>query len=201
MKKNTIRALGFAFAVLAAQSQAEGDAAAGKIKSETCAGCHGEDGNASAPIFPKLAGQHASYLIKQLNEFKSQKRNEPTMNAMASTLSDADIADIAAWFAKQKIRPEQTEKNVEGEKIYRAGIATKAVPACSACHGPRGEGNPTSVYPVLGGQYSSYIVKALHDYRSGERGNEGGADIIRTIASRMSEEEINAVADFISGLH
>ena len=204
MKKNTIIGLGFALAILAMQAQAQpaqtlvqGDAAAGKAKSESCAGCHGEDGNASAPVFPKLAGQHASYLTKQLREFRSQKRVEQAvMNAMAESLSDADIADISAWFAKQKIRPEPAEKNELGEKIFRSGIAAKGVPACSACHGPKGEGNPSSLFPALGGQHSAYIGKTLHDYESGERSNE----TMHAIANRLSNDEINAVADYVSGL-
>ncbi|MDD5036208.1 MAG: c-type cytochrome [Methylococcaceae bacterium] len=200
MKKTTIMVLAFTAAVFAGQVGAQGDASAGKAKSESCAGCHGEDGNANAPIFPKLAGQHASYLVKQLHEFKSQKRLEPTMNAMAASLSDADIADMSAWFAQHRVKPEQAEKNALGERIYRSGIAAKAVPACSACHGPTGAGNPSSVYPALGGQYPAYIGKTLHDYKAGERNNDPN-EIMRTIANRLNEEEINALADYISGLH
>jgi cytochrome c553 len=203
MKNNTITALALAIAFIAAHSpaaQAAGDATAGKAKTEVCAGCHGADGNASAPIFPKLAGQHASYLTKQLREFRSQKRLEQAvMNAMAESLTDADIADISAWFASHKIKPEAAEKNPLGEKIYRSGVAPKAIPACGACHGPKGEGNPTSVYPALGGQYSAYVSKALHDYKSGER-NSDPNEIMRSIANRLSEDEINAVSDYISGL-
>jgi cytochrome c553 len=178
---------------------AAGDPADGKTKTEACAGCHGEDGNASAPIFPKLAGQHVSYLSKQLREFRSGKRVDPTMNAMAESLSDADIADIAAWYAKNKIKPEPPEKTELGLKIYRTGIAAKGIPACAACHGPRGEGNPTAGYPVLGGQYSSYIGKILHDYKSVERSSDPN-EIMRTIANRLNDEEINAVSDYVTGL-
>jgi cytochrome c553 len=205
MKKHTMMAIGLAMTFVVAHAlaeqtqtpQAQGDAAAGKTKSESCGGCHGADGNPAAPVFPKLAGQHPSYLTKQLRVFRSQKRVDQTvMNAMAESLSDADIADISAWFASQKIKPESAEKNDLGEKIFRSGIASKAVPACAACHGPKGEGNPSSVYPALGGQYSSYVGKNLHDYKSGERGNE----IMQTVAGRLSDDEINAVADYVSGL-
>ena len=178
---------------------AEADAAAGKAKSEVCAGCHGEDGNASAPIFPKLAGQHDNYLARQLKEFKSKKRIEPTMNAMAEALSEEDIADISAYFAKQKIKPEKAESTPVGEKVFRAGNTATGVPACTACHGPNGGGNPYSGYPALGGQYSAYLSKTLHDYKTGERANDP-SEIMKTIASRMSEEEINAVSDYASGL-
>ena len=204
MKKNTIMVIGLAMSFVAAQALAEqtpaavqGDAAAGKTKSETCGGCHGADGNPAAAVFPKLAGQHPSYLTKQLRVFRSQKRvDQMVMNTMAESLTDADIADISAWFAKNKVIPEKAEKNDLGQKIFRTGIPSKAVPACAACHGPKGEGNPTSVYPSLGGQYSSYIGKSLHDYKSGERGNE----IMQTITNRLSDEEINAVSDYVSGL-
>ena len=133
MKHHTIVGLALAMAVFAAQAQAAGDPAAGKAKSESCGSCHGVDGNASVPLFPKLAGQHQSYLSKQLHEFKSQKRVDQTvMNAMAESLTDADIADISSWFSQQKIKPEPPQKNVAGEAIYRSGISAKAVPACMA---------------------------------------------------------------------
>lgn len=202
MKKNKIIGLSLAMAFIAAQAQEtptqiQGDPASGKTKSEACAGCHGEDGNSSAPVFPKLAGQHVSYLTKQLREFRSQKRvDQAVMNAMAESLSDADIADISAWFSKQKIKPEPAERNDLGQKIFRSGIAAKSVPACAACHGPKGEGNPAARYPAIGGQHSAYIGKTLHDYKSGERSHE----IMQAVAGRLNEDEINAVADFVSGL-
>ncbi len=205
MKKNTLMGIGWAISLLAAQAFAEtapatplpGDAAAGKTKAETCGGCHGADGNPAAAVFPKLAGQHPAYLTKQLREFRSQKRlDQAVMNAMAESLTDADIADISAWFASNKIIPEKAEKNDLGQKIFRTGIADKAVPACAACHGPKGEGNPTSVYPALGGQYSSYVGKVLHDYKSGELSHA----IMQTIANRLTEDEINSVSDYVSGL-
>ena len=204
MRKIINMGFGLAIAVSAAYAQAaptpaQGDPAAGKTKTESCAGCHGEDGNASAPIFPKLAGQHASYVSKQLREFKTGKRVDPTMNAMAESLTDADIADISAWYAKNKVKPEPAEKTDLGLKIYRSGIADKGIPACAACHGPKGEGNPTAGYPVLGGQYSSYIGKILHDYKSVERSSDPN-EIMRTIANRLNDEEINAVSDYATGL-
>lgn len=197
--------IGLAMAFAVAQALAEqapasiqGDASAGKTKSEACGGCHGADGNPAAPVFPKLAGQHPAYLSKQLREFRSQKRvDQAVMNAMAESLSDADIADISAWFASHKVKPEAAEKNDLGEKVFRSGISAKAVPACMACHGPKGEGNPSSVYPAIGGQYSSYIGKTLHDYKSGERTHA----IMQDIANRLSDDEINAVSDYVSGVH
>ncbi|MFZ4701887.1 MAG: c-type cytochrome [Candidatus Methylumidiphilus sp.] len=207
MKKNILLlAMGLAISAVAAQAPAEskpttalvGVAQAGKTKSETCGGCHGPDGNPSAPVFPKLAGQHPSYLTKQLREFRSQKRlDQAVMNAMAESLTDADIADISAWFGSNASKPEAVEKNELGGHLFRSGISAKSVPACAACHGPKGEGNPTSVYPAVGGQYSAYIAKSLHDYKSGERQSE----IMQAIAVRLSDDEINAVSDYASGLH
>ncbi|QSA96664.1 cytochrome c [Methylococcus sp. EFPC2] len=190
------------FALLACfgAAHAEGDANVGKQKSESCAGCHGEDGNAAAPIFPKLAGQHAAYLGRQLADFKSHKRVDPAMNAMAASLSEADIADIAAWYRIQKIKPEQTEKNELGEKIFRTGLADKSIPACAGCHGPSGSGNREAGIPALSSQYAAYLGKTLNDYKSGERGNDANA-IMRTIAQRLSEKEIDAVSEFAAGLH
>lgn len=188
-----------ALAAYAGCAHAQGDAAAGKQKAEACAGCHGEDGNASVPIFPKLAGQHASYLTKQLSDYRAQKRIEPTMNAMAESLTDADIADLSAYFSQFKIKVEETQPNALGEKVYRAGNSDTGVPACAACHGPAGAGNPAAVVPALGGQYSAYIGKTLHDTKAGERHNDPN-EAMRMIASRMSPEEINAVADYVSGL-
>jgi len=199
MTNRTLIMVCIAVAAYAGCAQAQGDAASGKQKAEACSGCHGEDGNANAPIFPKLAGQHASYLARQLNDYRAQKRVEPTMNAMAESLSDADIADLSAYFSKHKIKVETTERNALGEKIFRAGDGAKAIPACSGCHGPHGAGNPSSGFAALGGQYSAYVSKTLHDYKAGERNNDPN-ETMRTIASRMSEEEINAVADYVSGL-
>ena len=199
MKKNIIFGLCMVTALSSAQVEAGGDYAAGKSKSESCGGCHGEDGNASAPIFPKLAGQHESYLIKQLKDFKSGKRVEPTMNAMAESLEDADIADIAAYFAKNKIKPEPVVRSDLGKRIYLAGLADKKIPACSACHGPQGAGNPTASVPALRGQYSAYLAKTLSDQKGVDRNNDAN-EVMRTIASRLSEDEINAVADYASGL-
>lgn len=199
MTRSIMMGVCIALSAYAGQALAQGDAAAGKRKAEACAGCHGEDGNATAPLFPKLASQHASYLAKQLSDYRAQKRIDPTMNAMADSLSDADIADLSAYFSQFEIKGESGETNALGEKIYRAGDAARRVPACAGCHSPSGVGNPTAAYPALGGQYSAYISKTLRDYRGGERNNDPN-EIMRTIAARLSEEEINAVSDYVSGL-
>lgn len=180
--------------------KAAGNAAAGKEKSAACASCHGESGNSIAPLFPKLAGQHASYLTAQLRAFKAQERVNPTMNALAAPLSDQDIADLSAYFASQPIKTEKVKPDPLGKKIYRRGIAKNQVPACSGCHGPNGKGNGPAGFPALRAQYTAYVVKALNDFAAGERGQDPSALIMQTIASRLTDEEKEAVAGYISGL-
>lgn len=178
---------------------AQGNPAAGKEKAEACGGCHGEDGNSSAPIFPKLASQHASFIAKQLHDFKSQKRPEPTMSALAEPLTDADIDDLAAYYATQKITIEKSPHNDLGEKIYRTGNPATGVSACTGCHGPGGNGNPHALFPQLNGQYAAYIEKTLKDFKTGARTNDLNA-MMQKLSARMTEEEIKAVADYISSL-
>lgn len=178
---------------------AAGNPAAGKEKAEACGGCHGEDGNSSAPIFPKLASQHASFIAKQLHDFKSQKRPEPTMSALAEPLTDADIEDLAAYYSTQKITIEKSPPNPLGEKIYRTGNTATGVSACTGCHGPGGNGNPQALFPQLNGQYAAYIEKTLKDFKTGARTNDLNS-MMQKLAARMSEEEIKAVADYISSL-
>ena len=191
--------LGICLAGSVSLASAEGKPAAGEEKSAACAGCHGMDGNGSAPIFPKLAGQHQAYLEKQLDEFKSKKRVEPTMNAMTESLSQQDIEDIAAFYAVQKTSIETGERNTLGEKIYRGGNTATGVPACSACHGPTGSGNPKAHFPLIHGQFAAYVEKILNDFKSGERGNDASG-IMRSAAAKLSEAEISAVADYVSTL-
>ena len=183
----------------ASLSLAAGNPEAGEEKAALCAGCHGDDGNAAAPIFPKLAGQHGHYLIKQLYDFRSQKRVEPTMNAMAEPLTDEDVLDLAAFYASKKISPEEAAPNKSGENLYKAGNSATAVPACSGCHGPKGRGNPSAGFPSLHGQYAAYLEKTLHDFKNGERGNDVNA-VMRQVAKHMSDEEIAAVSDYASTL-
>ena len=178
---------------------AEGNVAAGREKAATCAGCHGEDGNSETPIFPKFAGQHAVYIAKQLHDFKSQKRPNPTMNAISEMLSDEDIEDLSVFYASQKGTVEKTPANALGERLYKTGNPVTHVAACSGCHDPHGKGNPMAVIPSLKGQYATYIEKTLRDFKSGIRPNDMNA-MMRTAATKLSDEEITAVADFISGL-
>ena len=193
---------------LAAEPPAKIDVAKGqKIASEVCAACHGADGNSTAPVNPKLAGQIPEYLAKQLMNFRPGKDNKPAerpnniMTALAANLAPEDVPSIAAYYAGQKLVPEKArdKKTIElGQKIFRAGIAEKGVPACAGCHGPAGTGVPAQ-YPLLGGQYSEYIEAQLKAFRSSERANDPNR-MMRMTASRLSDAEIKAVSDYIAGL-
>lgn len=195
-------------AALAADPLPKVDLAKGqKIASEVCAACHGADGNSIGPANPKLAGQIPEYLAKQLANFRPGKDNKPAerpnniMAGFAATLSPDDMRNIAAFYAGQKLIPEKAhDKNtIElGQRIFRAGIAEKSVPACAGCHGPTGAGIPAQ-YPLLGGQYAEYIEAQLRAFRSGERANDPNR-MMRMTAARLSDAEIKAVANYIAGL-
>ena len=176
------------------------DPAKGKLIAEQiCAACHGVDGNSVAAANPVLAGQHPDYIVKQLTEFKSGKRNNAIMLGMASTLSDQDMKNVAAWFGTQKpkAREAQDPKTMEaGRAIYRTGIASAKVPACMACHGPAGNGMP-SQYPRVGSQFGSYIEAQMLAFKKGERANN---PIMTDIAKRMSDSDTKTVSNYISGL-
>lgn len=191
--------IGFCLLSGASVVLAQGSPTAGKEKAEVCGGCHGVDGNSSAPIFPKLASQHASFIAKQLHDFKSGKRPEPTMSALAEPLTDADIEDLSAYYAQQKITIEKGAPNALGEKIYRTGNLATQVPACMGCHGPNGNGNPQALFPQLNGQYAAYIEKTMKDFKTKARGNDLNG-MMQAISARLTEEEISAVADYISTL-
>ncbi|WP_321888880.1 c-type cytochrome [Paraburkholderia bannensis] len=176
------------------------------IAAQVCAACHAADGNSTGGAYPKLAGQHAEYLVKELKDFKPQPggkppaRNNAIMAGFASALSDQDMINVAAWFASQTPKPgfARDAKTVpEGQKIWRAGIADKGVPACAACHGPTGQGIPVQ-YPRLSGQWSEYVVAQLQAFQQGTRNNN---EPMRQIAHRLSDDEIKAVADYAAGLH
>ncbi len=171
------------------------------VASQVCAACHGPDGNAIAVIYPKLAGQPAQYIVKQLKNFKTGDRVNPIMGPYAAALSESDMENVAAYFAKQSVKPAMAkialDKNVLGQKIYRAGLADKGVPACAACHGPAGAGLPAQ-YPALGGQWPEYSAAQLTAFHDGVRHN---GPMMLTISQRMSDSEIKAVSDYMAGLH
>ncbi|WP_043108524.1 c-type cytochrome [endosymbiont of unidentified scaly snail isolate Monju] len=199
--KKVLFAVSMISCVVAAPAMSAGDAAAGQAKSGTCAGCHGADGNSVAANFSKLAGQHENYLLKQLQDFKSGKRKDPTMTAMVAPLSEQDMANLAAYFSSQKVKPGKTaEDKLElGQTIYRAGNATSGVAACAACHSPTGAGNPQAKFPALKGQHAGYVVKQLKAFRSGARSNDAGS-MMRGVASKLTDAEIEAVAQYVQGL-
>lgn len=203
MRYQVVTTLAFlVFAASGVNAAPAGDAEAGKSKAQACAGCHGPDGNSASPNFPKLAGQHASYTYKQLMDFKKGNRTNAIMSAQVSGLSEQDMADLAAFYAEQEIQLGKADeaKVTRGENIYRGGIAEKNVSACMACHGPAGTGNPPAVFPSLSGQHPDYVASTLKAFRSGDRHNDAGM-MMRAVVERMTDEEIAAVASYVSGLH
>lgn len=200
--KNWFLAAVVAVTWFAGPVSAEGDPAAGQEKSVVCAACHGADGKAIQPAYPNLAGQHASYLAKQLTEYRDGARVNALMTGQAAGLTDQDILDLAAYYSEmQKIEGVSTEDNLTlGMNIYRGGITAANVAACSACHGADGMGNPTAAWPVVSGQNAQYTADQLRYFRSGERANDSNA-MMRGVAKRMTDEEIDAVSNYIAGLH
>ncbi|NRB37845.1 MAG: cytochrome c4 [Pseudomonadales bacterium] len=198
----------------AGSAMATGNAEAGKNKAAQCSACHGADGNSPAAMFPKLAGQHEKYIIKQLNDVKKKPENDgrsiPEMAGIVPGLSDQDIADIAAYYSAQTIKGETVKADLKdkGEAVYRGGSLKKGTPACTGCHGPSGKGNKGAGYPALAGQHAAYIEKQLKAFRlgadepkaQGARVNDGDSRIMRDVTSGMTDYEIRAVASFISGL-
>lgn len=181
------------------------DAEKGKSLSATCGACHGMDGNSVNPIWPSIAGQHEKYIERQIKLFKSGERPSANMAPMVAALSDQDIKDLAAFFASQdmKLKAADPELVELGQKIYQGGIKDRNVPACLACHGPTGQGNPLSGYPKLANQHAAYTVNELKLYRSGRviEGSDNPNDsIMAEVAKYLSDEEITAIASYIQGL-
>ena len=190
---------GSAFANEAAPA-AKIDTAAGEATyTAVCAACHGADGNAGSPEYPRLAGQHPEYLAKQLHEFKSGKRANAIMSGFSAMLSDDDMQNISAWLAVQKPKAgaaKDKELVTLGEQIYRGGIADRNIPACAGCHSPNGAGIP-SQYPRLSGQHAAYTEAQLKALRDGTRANN---NVMHEVAAKMNDREIKAVADYAAGL-
>ncbi len=188
--------------VIASTVQAVGDPAAGKAKSAVCAGCHGADGNSTNPEWPKLAGQHQSYTAKQLKDYKSGKRQNPTMLGMVAGLSDQDMEDLAAYFATQSISIGEADPELVdmGEKIYRGGNLGTGLAACMGCHGPGGGGNPAAKFPSVAGQHAKYATTTLSEFKAEARANDPNK-MMRMVAGKMTKKEIEAVASYMAGLH
>lgn len=202
MKKVLMLVLtGLAVSVATSVWAEAGNAEAGKTKSATCAACHGMDGNSTNPEWPKLAGQHESYIVKQLMNFKNDERVNATMAPMAKPLSDQDMADLAAYFASQPTKAGEADQSkvALGEQVYKGGNNATGVAACAACHGPTGAGNPAANFPAVNGQQTTYVKNQLMAFRKGERANDAGK-MMRNIAANMTDAEIDAVAEYIAGL-
>lgn len=191
----------------AAQAPAKPDAAKGQaIAGQVCAACHAADGNSQVAANPKLAGQFYEYLHKQLVNFKPQgakkaERDNAVMAGMVGSLSETDMRDVAAYFAAQKLKPaaaKDKELAALGQKIYRGGNAATGVAACAGCHGPAGAGMPAQ-YPRISGQFPEYIEAQLKAFRAGTRGNDPNG-MMRSVVARMSDREIQAVAEYAAGL-
>lgn len=225
MKKHLLAlSITLALASVSSLVHAQGNLAAGKQKAASCGACHGEDGNSLISTFPKLAQQHGSYLIQQLRAFKDGVRKNAVMSPLATSLSDEDMADIAEYYAAQKVSanaeptlpPNDDDVKAEdvkdpsakkpatietlltqGGNLYRNGDIPRAVSACIACHGPYGEGNKPASFPSLKSQHADYLIKALSDFKSDERSNNP-ENIMHMIAKKMTDEEIKAVSYKIS---
>ncbi|MFI4914244.1 MAG: c-type cytochrome [Steroidobacterales bacterium] len=210
----TIRWMFAALAALAAPlAWSRGTAEAGATKTTTCLACHGANGNSVNPQWPSLAGQNAAYITAQLKYFHDKKRLDASglMPPMAAPLSEQDIEDVAAYYASQTPAGLEADPSYwkAGEKLYRGGDRTRKVPACVACHGPVGRGNPAAGYPALRAQQSVYTIAQLTDYVAGSRytkeadgGTAGGpnAEIMHTIASRLTQEDMRNLASYIQGM-
>ncbi|MEO7050487.1 MAG: c-type cytochrome [Rhodanobacter sp.] len=181
-----------------------GDATAGQAKAAVCGACHGLDGNSSDAQYPKLAGQSEQYIVRQLTDFKSGKRQNPIMLGMATPLSTQDMHDVGAYFASQKSRPGVADQALvePGQALFRQGDPKRDIPACMACHTIDGSGNPGAMYPQLAGQHAQYIEAVLKAWHDGDSwGSDAHSQIMPTIAKKLDAKDISALASYIEGLH
>lgn len=178
-----------------------GDVEAGKSKSIVCSACHGQDGNSINPLWPSLAGQHKQYTIHTLRAYQNGTRVDAVMQAQVMALTEQDIEDIAAYYNAQTMQKKDYDYGLakKGESLYRGGNAATGVAACIACHGPTGRGNPGAGYPSLAGQHAGYTKDALKDYTNTER-KAGLNDMMQSLATRLTAEEIEAVSEYIQAL-
>jgi cytochrome c553 len=188
-----------AHAAEATASAAPDPAKGAAISTSVCAACHTNDGSRGSAANPIIQGQHPDYLVKQLAEFKTGKRDNPVMKAMAAPLSEADMKNVAAFYASKQPKPgfaRNKDLVAQGEKIYRGGLADRSVPACSGCHGPSGAGIPAQ-YPRLAGQHADYVAAQLAAFRSGARHNN---PVMTAVAAKLNDRDIKAVSDYVAGL-
>ena len=188
----------------AAAHAQDASADAGRTKSATCSACHGVDGNSVTPDWPSLAGQHTSYIVRQLKAFKAGDRVNVVMKPFADMLTDQDMADIAVYFSAQKPVPKGADPALVnlGQQIYRGGVPQRGIAACIACHGPSGDGNPLAAYPRISGQHATYVARTLGEYASGTRRSDLDLNqMMRNEASALSADEIKALASYVQGLN
>lgn len=181
-----------------------GDATAGQAKAAVCGACHGMDGNSADPQYPKLAGQSETYIVRQLTDFKSGKRQDPIMMGMATPLSEQDMRDLGAYYASETALPGVADQALvaQGQKLFREGDATRDIPACMACHSIDGRGNPGAAYPQLTSQHAQYIQATLKAWHDGTVwGTDAHAQIMPSIAKQLDSDDIAALASYIEGLH
>jgi cytochrome c553 len=191
-----------ALIMLAGNAHAAGDAEAGAARSAACGACHGADGNSVNPQWPSIAGQNATYIANTLRAFQEGTRSDVLMTAQAQSLSEQDIENLAAYFSMQQATGRTADPQLAdaGERLYRGGNKESNLTACIGCHGPTGSGNEPAGYPSLSGQHAAYTAKQLGDYQSKSRKSDGGAQIMRNVAARLTQDEINALAAYIQGL-
>jgi cytochrome c553 len=177
-----------------------GDPVAGREKSQLCQGCHGEEGISLEGLIPKLAGQYGKYIAKELRNYQSGTRSHQIMNAMAATISDEDLADIAAYFASRTKMKGAGSNNELGKKLFLQGDISRTMVACVNCHGINGKGlTPnTSMFPVIGGQQKDYLRGQLVNFRKGDRTNSPNG-IMNRITQKLTDDELEALADYVSG--
>ncbi|MFT6985204.1 MAG: cytochrome c553 [Psychromonas sp.] len=183
-------------------AQAQGDIEAGKTKAVACTACHGADGNSPSNLYPKLAGQHASYLEKQLQQFKSGERENAIMLGMSAALSEQDIKDLAAYYRAQTTTPETIAAEIAeaGQKLYMGGSPQRKIPACTACHGPRGNGLALAKFPKISSQHPAYLKAQLENFRSKARNNDQNS-MMTDIAGKLTDADIELLSHYISALH
>jgi cytochrome c553 len=198
----TLVVIGIAGTALSVPASAAGSVEAGQAKAVTCSACHGLDGNSLNPEWPSLAGQHANYIVKALQSFKSGARQNVLMSSMALPLTDEDIADLAAYFSAQKRTGGVADPALlsAGERLYRGGNKDTGVPACLACHGPTGQGNPAAGWPSIAGQHANYAAAQLTAYRGKQRTTDGDTQMMRNVTAGLSDDDIKAVSSYIQGL-
>ena len=178
-----------------------GDPIAGKGKSELCQGCHGEDGNSPDSMTPKLAGQNASYIIKQLRNYQIGVRSHPIMSAVAAAVIEEDLDDIGAYFSSRTKMQGNGSVNKIGKDLYHRGDMSRMIVACVNCHGVIGEGKASanSIFPVIGGQHKDYLLGQLVNFKAGDRSNSPGG-VMNIMVQRMTADELEALADYVAGL-